>query len=83
MEAGTGGCTGTVANPTAPEGKLCVYTAQEQANEHAIPIKGFVASGGAERYGTTGAVLQGAILEGSEENTAKIEAWGTWAVTAP
>jgi hypothetical protein len=84
-EFGTSGCAGTVAEPTAPPGVLCVYTEQEeQAGE---VIGGFVEPTSFENisgaYGTSGAMLKGAILLGQPEASAGSEAWGTWAVTAP
>jgi hypothetical protein len=84
QEFGASGCSGTAAEPTAPPGKLCIYTASE-AVEHASPSylpRGLepLTSG---RYGATGAILEGPFLEGQEETPAFVEAFGSWAVTAP
>jgi hypothetical protein len=85
-EFGSSGCTGTVANPTAPEGKLCIYTSeQEEINttpefEATSPAD---TSGIAHKYGRSGAILQVSILKGSAEEPAGVQAWGSWAVTAP
>jgi hypothetical protein len=83
-EFGTSGCTGTVGEPTAPPGILCVYTAFEEF-EHASGgfIEARSADGAFEAYGTSGAILHGAELEGSENVASRIESWGSWAVTAP
>lgn len=81
---GTSGCTGTVAKPTAPKGKLCVYTAFESF-EHAsggfIEPRSF--EGGFGAASVSGALLSGAFLEGTTAEPAHVESWGTWAVTAP
>ena len=83
-EFGTSGCTGTVAEPTAPEGTLCVYTGSEELVGAATPIRELrSADGQLKRYGVSGAILVGASLEGEAEATAKVLASGSWAVTAP
>jgi hypothetical protein len=82
-EAGTNGCTGTVEKPTAPEGKLCVYTAEEENIQATKPLGELFASFQPvleEGYLATGAALQGLSAEGS---SSKAAAAGTWAVTAP
>jgi hypothetical protein len=77
-------CTGTAANPTAPPGKLCVYTGFEEALGNAVGFRELQSPDAQEgKYGATGAVLQIGSLEGTKEESAKLEAWGSWAVTAP
>ncbi len=86
---GASGCSGTVEAPTAPVGKLCIYTAYEQAvlsegfrlgatTAPSLPFAGFE-----DTYGPSGAVLVGSVLIGTPENPAKENTYGTWAVTAP
>ncbi len=80
------GCTGNLTEPTAPEGKLCVYTAAEEENEGKV---GFIemfntgpeGEGAPEEYGPSGAYLQ-YLIEGSVASPVKISDRGTWAVTA-
>ncbi len=82
----TANCPGSLAEPQAEPGFLCVYT-QFEALSHGfggfVEARNFEGDFGA--YGTTGAILHGAFLEGSleEEKVAKVESYGTWAVTAP
>jgi hypothetical protein len=84
LEAGTGGCTGTAANPTAPAGKLCVYTGYEEVLGNAAGFRELQSPDALEgKYGVSGAILQIGSLEGTKEESAKLEAWGSWAVTAP
>lgn len=77
-------CKGTVAKPTAPKGVLCVYTAFENlvnATGGFIEPRSFSGDFGA--YSVSGAVLSGAFIEGSAASPAKIESYGSFAVTAP
>jgi hypothetical protein len=90
-EFGSSGCTGSVAVPTAPPGKLCVYTAKEVAEVESPPgseEEGFdwqpqSWNGGPNpvehSYGTTGAYLAGIQIPIG----LPVISWGTWAVTAP
>jgi collagen type I alpha len=86
-EFGTSGCAGTLEEPTAPPGKLCVYTSEEfsqHASGGVTPLK--MEPGGLgefESFGVSGARLLGPFLEGTSETLALGEAYGTWAVTAP
>jgi hypothetical protein len=75
----TGGCAGSVAEPTAPAGKLCVYTANEEGESFEGP---YAVKAGAvsASYEAQGAILEGPFLSGTE---ARLEAFGSWAVTAP
>lgn len=77
--SGKGGCAGTIAVPTAPKGKLCVYT---QPFSESSPLNASInqpSEEGAENgYGKTGAYI---FIDVSGGGTAK--AVGTWAVTAP
>jgi hypothetical protein len=80
------GCTGSLTEPTAPEGKLCIYTAAEEENEGKV---GFIEpfntgpefEGAPGEYGTTGAYLQ-YLMEGSGASPVKITDRGIWAVRA-
>jgi hypothetical protein len=87
---GPSGCSGSVAEPTAPSGTLCVYTGKETAlnaevysnYRELIPPEASIGSGAG--YGVSGAVLHGG--EFAPENPAEAgfwQAWGSWAVTAP
>jgi len=82
-EFGTSGCTGTAGEPTAPPGTLCVYTGLEELFEYDFIGELRSADGQINRYGVSGAFLTGPSLVGTPEKTAKIEASGSWAVTAP
>jgi hypothetical protein len=79
------GCEGTALEPTAPSGKLCIYTAREELDEgtssHFVAIT--TKPGSVAEYGVSGSMLEGPFLEGSAEEPAAISAFGTWAVTAP
>lgn len=83
--AGTGGCTGTLAVPTAPAGKLCIYTELEERDLEPggyknVSITGPGATAGPNKYGKTGTFLT-SFNEGAE--LSYIYYTGTWAVTAP
>jgi hypothetical protein len=75
-EAGTGGCTGSVAEPTAPAGKLCLYTLEEEVEGLQSKVKTLFE--GTNRYGAPGAFLEFLIQSGGNAH-----AYGSWAVTAP
>ena len=75
---GASECKGTVVSPTAPAGKLCVYT-ELQENKSATPFFVLAPGGTPEQYGKTGAT----VIFGIEAPPSRIEARGTWAVTAP
>jgi hypothetical protein len=82
-EFGASGCTGSVAEPKAPPGVLCVYTAAESFNSGATQFGPEPRIPGEfEGFTTAGAVLYGFRLDGTSEAPAKVEASGTWAVTA-
>jgi hypothetical protein len=66
-ETGTGECPGTVKDPKAEKGFLCIYTEQ---------VEGEVNFAGQPGHWASGAVVQFAI-----KGIGK--AYGTWAVTAP
>jgi hypothetical protein len=76
LGAGTSGCTGTVEQPTAPPGFLCVYTAHE-ANEELNPLPFSLA--GEVGYLPAGTVLRFQITG----EPARVDMNGSWAVTAP
>jgi hypothetical protein len=82
-EFGTSGCAGTVAEPMAPPGVLCVYTAFESLENAIGGIEPRSLEGGFGAYGVSGAYLAGPNLEGSAEEPALAQSLGTWAVTAP
>jgi hypothetical protein len=78
------GCTGSAAAPTAPEGKLCLYTGAEEENEgEAISIAPFGTGpeGQPSEYGEAGAYVQ-YVISASNTSPVKITDRGTWAVTA-
>jgi hypothetical protein len=75
--AGTGGCTGSVENPTAPPGKLCVYTAAE--NNKNIKADPFFVFNGVFGYQPSGTVLRFFVTA----EPANFQMNGAWAVTAP
>jgi hypothetical protein len=87
-EFGSSGCSGTVIDPQAPPGVLCVYTDTEALGGETfsfypgaeLRIPG---TGGTHGYGPTGSVLYAWLMEGSAGSPASLEATGTWAVTAP
>jgi di/tripeptidase len=81
-EFGTSGCEGTVAKPTVPKGKLCVYTAVEEVGSVSIFMELRAPDNTTDAYGTTDAVLVGGFYEPGAK-AAHIESWGSWAVTAP
>ncbi len=82
-EFSSSGCSGSVEDPTAPKGTLCVYTAKE-ALVAATNFPGALTPEGGFGFGKTGAVINGATLSPTAEHpSAKLEAQGTWAVTAP
>lgn len=73
------GCTGTVEEPVAPPGLLCIYTFEEELNQSEIsPLVDF---NGAFGYSPTGTV----ILVGADANSsgASARVQGSFAVTAP
>jgi hypothetical protein len=79
--SGTGGCTGTVEHPTAPQGVLCLYTAEE-ARENFI-IENEFAFNGELGFQPAGTVVRIFAPERAEGKQAFIRVNGTWAVTAP
>jgi collagen triple helix repeat protein len=82
-EFGTSECAGSVAAPSAPPGRLCVYTAHEKISNASGPL--IVLTPGATGLGfaKSGAILGGMHFEGTPEAPAEIQFVGTWAVTAP
>jgi Collagen triple helix repeat (20 copies) len=80
-EFGTSGCAGTAAKPTAPPGTLCVYTISEALTNAGGSL--FVFSPEESAFSPSGTFLTGFIINGSAESPARVEARGTWAVTAP
>jgi hypothetical protein len=87
-EFGTSGCSGTVEHPTAPPGKLCIYTGYENLeNAEAVtpPIVMAPSTLGSIEgvFGPTGALTYFQALQKAPGAVAKAEAVGTWAVTAP
>jgi collagen triple helix repeat protein len=84
-EYGSSGCSGNGLDPSAPPGKLCVYTLKEEVEEAQgglvtkEPVQEGVFTEGT--FGPTGAWLYGFGLHGGESSF--VQAAGTWAVTAP
>ncbi len=75
---GRGGCEGTVAKPTAPEGVLCIYTAEEENENMREGATGHPVFDEEPGYQTAGTVMR---FE-AEAEPAKLVANGAWAVTA-
>lgn len=76
-------CKGTVAEPTAPAGFLCVYTAFEELEKIDGKLEARSYGGNFLAYGKTGAVLTGHGIHGTPTEPARGSFYGTWAVTAP
>ncbi len=74
-KAGTGGCTGTFQVPTAPAGKLCIYTAEEET-ESLLKAPKPVFNEELGRFGEPGGFVEFPIKAGG-----KAFVRGTWAVT--
>jgi Collagen triple helix repeat (20 copies) len=72
------GCTGSVNDPIAPEGVLCVYALEERTHE-AVAAGLLFGEGGGFGYRTTGSTLEAFAFEAGAEYVGR----GTWAVTAP
>jgi hypothetical protein len=73
-----GGCAGSVEDPTAPPGVLCVYTAEEaNANFGLFPSVIF--------HGVLGFQSSGTVIHyiAEEETPRHLQVNGAWAVTAP
>jgi hypothetical protein len=78
------GCRGNAVHPTAPSGTLCIYGDFDRRNgtvEGTYEARNF--EFGFNAYSTSGAVVYGPFLGGTEKEAATIEAGGAWAVTAP
>lgn len=74
---GKGGCAGTLEIPTAPKGKLCVYTEEEDLSEaELVNVIGRAELGAG--YQPSGAFIDFRVKEGGTVKTR-----GNWAVTAP
>ena len=76
-EFGTSGCTGTLPEPSAPPGTLCMYTGAELIEN--VEVRKLTNATGSVGYGVSGAVLKIKTIE----TPGKVELSGTWAVTAP
>ena len=74
-KAGTGGCTGTATAPTAPAGKLCIYTEEEEVEKPSGLAKPVFN----EELGVFG--KPGSFLEFPIQKAGKAFARGSWAVT--
>jgi hypothetical protein len=80
------GCEGTLEEPTAPAGVLCVYTAPASTgvSEH---VSGRLAirqvGGEANGYSESGAFVIGPFYQGTAAEPAVFSSEGSWAVTAP
>jgi hypothetical protein len=83
-EAGSGreGCTGTVEAPTAPAGKLCVYTQSEKFKGLTGIPDGHITFDEEFGFGRPGAYLKFSVAE-REGILGEAVAEGSWAVTAP
>lgn len=70
-------CVGTVAEPTAPAGELCVYVAEAQGAFIPAPLINLLTDGS-----TTGANVTGAVLVFLKNAEGVGSATGSWAVSA-
>ena len=75
-------CPGTVGEPKATAGFLCVYTEFEHLERASNILEARSTSGTNFAYGKSGAILSVA-LTAPEAEPAIVEAYGSWAVTAP
>jgi Collagen triple helix repeat (20 copies) len=86
-EFGASGCSGTVTEPTAPSGVLCIYTGYETNLEHVSISRNTFTPSLELGYGPSGAILdtglEGEVSEELVKKMANVEAFGSWAVTAP
>ena len=78
QKSGKGGCTGSVAAPTAPRGKLCVYTAEEEYKTLNFAPEIVAAEEHEDEFGRPGTFIKISVGEGG-----RASAYGVWAVTAP
>lgn len=77
------GCRGSVAEPKAPPGTLCVYVNFEQRSQAAGPLEVRNFNFGFNAYGVSGATLYGPTVNGGPGTPGSYQGNGTWAVTAP
>lgn len=78
------GCEGTLAEPTAAPGVLCVYTGGGVPAEHVSSrLSARKVGAPALGYSASGAILAGPQLEGTSAEPAIFDARGSWAVQAP
>jgi hypothetical protein len=86
VEAGTTNptCTGTVSNPTAPAGVLCVYESYV-FNMLADPANRYYMYSGiaGESPPSNASALGGAMYGYPQDGSIGFYAWGSWAVTQP
>lgn len=76
-------CPGTVSDPQASPGRLCIYAAAGQTN-WTVPVAGGLAGNtvnAANKVSPDPTV--GAVIEGGTDGAGPASAFGTWAVTAP
>ena len=77
-------CTGTVANPTAPAGKVCIYV--NEGTRSNATLTGFSAlpaapTSGADAFGFAVRIIN--MNDPGTTSSPTIRAEGTWAYTAP
>jgi hypothetical protein len=77
---GSSGCAGSVTEPTAPKGTLCIYTASEGLKEVEGTLEVGLRPEEFEGYGSSGTYITGL---GAQQPTSSADVSGTWAVTAP
>jgi hypothetical protein len=87
VEAGTTNptCTGTVSNPTAPAGVLCIYESYGSNMRGNFTFRYFMYSGIGDisESSSNASTLGGAMYGYSEDTTTGFYAWGSWAVSQP
>jgi hypothetical protein len=77
-KSGKGGCAGSDTEPTAPKGKLCIYTTEEE-NERLAGTPETFFEETFNAYGRAGTNVEFVISAANGQAYAR----GTWAVTAP
>jgi hypothetical protein len=83
IQAGTSDatCTGTVDNPTAPAGILCVYEGYQEGLKADFSQR--YEDYNPTRTGAQGPSRFGTAIYGYPEAVDNYYAWGTWAITIP
>jgi hypothetical protein len=73
-------CTGTVSNPTAPPGVLCVYEGVTLNMAAGVRYNMY---SGTDAWDGNASARGGAMYGYPDDSSAQFYAWGSWAVTKP